>query len=262
LSRGFSIASSHDGELEVVVLIKAAPEIGQRHGETVCVAGVDAYGKWHRLYPVPYRDLTPTQRFVRWDRIRVRWRAPTDDNRIESKRIDPSSLQVVSKVTGAERAHVAARAVVTSLELEMLAGRSLALIRPQNVEFVVRKLNQEELTKSARRRSELVGQVDMFAPSLIAKEPPPYAFQYRFDHGGQRRTHTCIDWETEHTFLKWRGMYGEEETLKKMKIKWGSELPSKGLVFAMGTHRVKMFRTWLLSGVIQAPEVQQLSLVL
>jgi hypothetical protein len=262
LAKGLSIASTHQGEVEVVVLIKAAPETGQRHGETVCVAGVDAYGKWHRLYPVPYRDLTPTQKFARWDRIRVRWRSPTGDDRVESKRIDPSSLQVISKVTGVERAEVAARAVVASLDTEMQAGRSLALIRPQNVEFLVRKLSQQELHKSARRRAELIGQVDMFAPSLIAKEPPPYAFQYRFDHSGQRRTHTCIDWETERTFLKWRDVYGEEETLKKMKEKWGRDLPTKGLVFAMGTHRVKMFRMWLLSGIIQAPEISQLSLVL
>jgi hypothetical protein len=262
LTKALSIASSHEGELEVVVLIKAAPEIGQRHGETVCVAGVDAYGKWHRLYPVPYRDLTPSQKFVRWDRIRVRWRAPTDDDRVESKRIDPSGLQIVSKVTGTERAEVAARAVVSSLDTEMQAGRSLALIRPQNVEFLVRRLSQQELAKSARRRAELIGQVDMFAPSLIAKEPPPYAFYYRFDHAGQRRTHICIDWETEQTFLSWRSRYGETETLNLMKDRWGSELPAKGLVLAMGTHRVRMFNSWLLSGVIQAPELAQMSLVL
>lgn len=45
------VDSAHDGEVEVIVVIKAAPEIGQRHGESVCVAGIDDYGRWHRLYP-------------------------------------------------------------------------------------------------------------------------------------------------------------------------------------------------------------------
>lgn len=262
MKKTLSVAASHEGEIEIVVLIKAAPEIGQKHGETVCVAGVDAYGRWHRLYPVPFRDLTPSQKFSRWDRIRVRWRKPNDDVRVESKRIDPLSLQIVSKVTGKERSEVAARAVVPSLETEMDQGRSLALIRPRNLEFLVRTLTDQEIAKSIRRRTELINQVDLFAASMIAKEPPPFSFHYRFDHSGQRRTHTCIDWETEQTFLNWRAKYGEQDTLKMMRQKWGDELPAKGLVFAMGTHRVRMFRKWLLSGIIQAPEPAQLSLLL
>lgn len=241
----------------MVVLIKAAPEIGQKHGETVCVAGVDAYGRWHRLYPVPFRDLKPEQKFARWNRIMVRWRRPADDDRVESKRIDPASLRVLSKVKDHEKAEVAARAVVQSLENEMEQGRSLALIRPEKLQFVVRRLTAAEFEKSARRRMELTDQVDLLAPSLIAKEPPPYNFAYRFDHAGKTRLHTCIDWETEATFFKWREAYGEAETLKMMRTKWGEELPAKGLVFAMGTHRVKMFRKWLLSGIIQAPLPRQ-----
>lgn len=248
------------GELEVVVLIKAAPEIGQKHGETVCVAGVDAYGKWHRLYPVPFKDLAQDQRFARWDRIRFRWRKPIGDDRPESKRIIPESLRIVSKVTGDERSEVAARSVVKSLEEEYSAGRSLALIRPENPTFLIRRLTENEVVKSSRRRAELVNQIDMFAPSLIAREAPPFSFSYRFGHSGATRTHVCIDWETEQTFLKWRREYGEDSTLTRMKERWGIEIPSRGVVFAMGTHRVKMFRSWLLSGVIQAREPKQAAL--
>lgn len=255
-------ADSHRNTVEIVVLIKAAPEIGQRHGETVCVAGVDAYGRWHRLYPVPFRDLLPEQRFKRWDRIRVRWRPPSDDGRPESKRIDPESLEIVSKVSGAERAEVAARSVVRSLEDEMETGRSLALIRPENTKFVIKRLTDSEYAKSARRRSELINQPDMFSPTQIAKDPPPFAFHYQFDHGGRTRIHVCIDWETEQTFFKWRDHYGEQQALAFMKTKWGDEIPTNGVVFAMGTHRVKMFRKWLLSGIIQAPHLKQQSLLL
>lgn len=261
MAKSSSFVAHHEGEVDLVVLIKAAPEMGQKHGETVCVAGVDMYGNWHRLYPVPFRDLRPDQKFKRWDRIRVRWRRPSDDNRIESKRIDATSLSIISSVKGEERAEVAARATVQSLEVEMESGRSLALIRPQNVEFVVRRMSVAEYEKSARRRAQLTAQIDLLSPSLMAKEPPPYNFSFRFSHAGRTRLHTCIDWETEAAFFKWRGLYGEEETLRLMRGRWGEEMPAKGLVFAMGTHRVRMFRKWLLSGIIQAPEVRQGSLL-
>ena len=38
-------------ETEVIVIIKAAPQVGEKHGETVCCAGIDLEGKWLRLYP-------------------------------------------------------------------------------------------------------------------------------------------------------------------------------------------------------------------
>jgi len=250
-------ATAHEGEVQIVVLIKASPEIGQKHGETVCVAGIDAYGNWHRLYPVPFKDLRPDQRFNRWDIIQVRWRRPRDDDRPESKRIDPASLRVVSRATESERPGLVSRALVMSIETEMVQGRSLALIRPENPQFRIRRMTDVELAKSTRRRAEILEQGDMFSRSLIAPQPPPYVFLYRFDHGGRSREHICIDWETEETFFKWRRQYGEKQTLLQMEQRWGVDIPKKGVVFAMGTHRVKMFKSWLLSGIIQAKEPQQ-----
>lgn len=256
------VATSHEAEVDVVVLIKAAPEIGRKHGETVCVAGIDSYGKWHRLYPVPFRDLDPHQKFKRWDRIRVRWRKPFDDNRIESKRIDPQSLRIVSEVKGHERHELAARAVVQSLEIEKEQGRSLALIRPQNTRFVIKRQSEIEFQKAVRRRSEIIRQTDMFAQNMLHKKPPPFSFFYEFDHANSRRRHLCIDWETEQTFFNWRRKYGEEKTLSLMQDRWGDEMPSRGLLFAMGTHRVKMFNSWLLSGILQSQEPKQALLTL
>jgi hypothetical protein len=255
------VPASHEQEIDVVVLIKAAPEIGRKHGETVCVAGIDLQGGWHRLYPVAFRDLNKTQRFGRWDIVRVRWRKPVDDDRAESKRIDPVSLKVVGQVKERERPGLIERALVTSIDAELVAGRSLALIRPHNVEFKTPRLTSAELTKSERRRAELLAQGDLLATSLIPEKSPPVAFRFSFDHDGKRRTHTCIDWETEWTFFKWREKYGEDSALQRMRVRWGEELPAKGLVFALGTHRVKMFKKWLLSGLIQVSEQNQGSLL-
>lgn len=69
------------GNTEAVVIIKAAPQVGQRHGETVCCAGLDLYGQWLRLYPVSFRLLDANKKFGRWDRISFKWRRPNDDPR-------------------------------------------------------------------------------------------------------------------------------------------------------------------------------------
>lgn len=246
----------HD-EIDVAVIIKAAPEIGKKHGETVCVAGIDEYGKWHRLYPVPFKDLRPEQKFSRWDVVSVRWRLPGSDYRVESKRIDAVNLRVKSKVRDRDKPSLVERALVTNLEDEQAAGRSLALIRPANPRFIVTPLSKSELGKSQRRRDELHAQGDLFSSAGVSKEAPPFGFYYQFEHGGKTRKHVCIDWETEATFFKWRKLYGEADCLSKMKIKWGEEIPSSGIVFAMGTHRVPHWKSWLLSGVIQVKDLGQ-----
>jgi len=254
-------AFSFEGETDVVVLIKAAPEIGRTHGETVCVAGIDRLGAWHRLYPVPYKDLLPNQRFSRWDIIRVRWRRPSTDDRVESKRIDPQTLRIVGSVPSREWPSFIERAEALSLEEEDRCGRSLALIRPESPRFLIRRLTLKELEKSQRRRDSLHAQADMFSNPEIPKEAPPYRFSFQFRHAGKTREHQCIDWETEQTFFKWRNKYGEAQALEFMKETWG-HFDDHGLVFAMGTHRVKHWKTWLLSSLIRAPRTAQAQLIL
>jgi hypothetical protein len=73
------------GTAEAIILVKAAPQIGEKHGQTVCCAGLDLYGNWLRLYPVSFRYLENSKKFSRWDRVRFNWRLPTDDPRLESR---------------------------------------------------------------------------------------------------------------------------------------------------------------------------------
>jgi hypothetical protein len=47
-----------------------------------------------------------------------------------------------------------------------------------------------------------------------------------------------------------------------MQDRWGDEMVKKGLMFAMGTHRVKMFNSWLLSGILQVQDTKQALLTL
>jgi hypothetical protein len=56
-------SAGRSGETDAIVIIKAAPQVGQRHGETVCCAGIDLAGNCLRLYPVSFRTLDDGQKF-------------------------------------------------------------------------------------------------------------------------------------------------------------------------------------------------------
>ena len=73
------------GHERVLVLVKALPHVGDRHGETVCCAGVTETGEWRRQFPVHFRTLE--EKFRRWQWIDYDWRKPKDDQRPESRRV-------------------------------------------------------------------------------------------------------------------------------------------------------------------------------
>lgn len=254
-------ALSFSNETQAAVIIKAAPNVGEKHGETVCVACVDYEGNWHRLYPVPFKDLRADQRFGRWDTIRFRWRLPSDDDRPESKRIDPQTLQVTGSVPKRERHGFARRALVGSLADLDAMGKTFGLIRPLKPKFFIERRSEQAITKVQRRIDRHISQADFFSEPIIPSEAIPFEFGYKFEFDGRTRRHVCIDWETEYTFRKWRDKYGEKSALDRMKLRFGVEYPERGIAFAMGTHRVKIYRGWLLSAILRVDETDQSSLL-
>lgn len=130
------------GETEAIVIIKAAPQVGQRHGETVCCAGIDLQGHWLRLYPISFRTLDQGQKFGRWDRVRFRWRIPNNDHRIESRHVDQDSLEIVGTLRKAERERFLAKSIVTSLDKERKEGKSLALLKAEILGFRAKEYRQ------------------------------------------------------------------------------------------------------------------------
>ena len=251
---------TRSGETEAIVIVKAAPQVGQRHGETVCCAGIDLEGNWLRLYPISFRTLEEGQKFGRWDRIRFRWRLPTDDARLESRRVDQGSLRIVGELKKSERERFLSSMIVTSLNDERSAGRSFALLRAKILEFKAEKKANNELEKEAKEFEVSRNQSDFFnSTPIIPYEPCPYKFKYRYRTDDGEREGTCQDWEIEATFYKWSKDYGENYALKEMQRVFGEEYPTKGMLLAMGTHS-QYPDTWLINGIIRLDEVTQLSL--
>jgi hypothetical protein len=251
-----------EGEAEAIILVKASPQVGQKHGETVCCAGVTPEGEWLRLYPVTFRRLEDANKFKRWDRIRFRWRKPKDDARPESLRIDQESIDIIGELPQKEKQSLLARLEVTGLNAVAAQGKSLALLRPQpQPVFIVDAKTAEEIDEEKKNYESVCKQEDMFYPNTLKPlKPCPFRFKYRYKTDDGDREGTCQDWETNATFFNWRNHYGEEKALQDMKRVFGEEYPGKGMVFAMGTHS-RYPDVWLINGIIRMDEVSQLSLI-
>ena len=248
------------GTAEAFVLIKAAPVIGDKHGETVCSAGVDIYGNWLRLYPVSFRVLDDSKRFKRWDKVKFSWRKPTNDLRVESRHVNNQTLEICGSLKRGERRSFLNKHSVTSLIKERQEGRSLALLYPEILEFRVLRKSADKLMEQQRKIDLFHSQEDMFIPRpAIPVKACPFDFKYRYRTDDGEREGTCQDWETEATFFKWRNEYGEEKALVEMQRQFGEILPKRGLYFAMGTHSLYP-ETWLINGLIQLSHTDQATL--
>ena len=263
------MALSHVSSLEHVddeafIIVKAAPRTSQTHGETVCIAAIDHNGSWVRLYPVSFRQLEDAQKFGRWDRIRYRWRKPTlsADKRVESRRVDQNSIEIIGKLRERDRHAFLNRASVTSLRAEFEAGRSLALLQCEIIDFWHERRSREDMTNEARVYKNLRDQKDLFAiQKLLPREACPYIFKYRYRDADGEHEGTCQDWETEATFLRRRSeMSSETLALEWMHHKFGVEFPRDGMALAMGTHRWRASQ-WLINGVLRVHSTLQMSLL-
>jgi hypothetical protein len=252
---------SEAGTAEAIILVKASPQISQKHGETVCCAGVTPTGEWLRLYPVTFRKLDDVRQFARWDRIRFKWKKPKDDPRPESMRVDQQSIEIIGEMPKNERQRLLTPLEVTSLNAVRDQGKSLALLRPQKPQFVIEQKSADEIAQENANYESIAKQPDMFdTKALVPLKPCPFRFKYKYKTDDGDREGTCQDWETDATFFNWRKHYGEEQALQQMKQVFGEEYPKRGMVFAMGTHSLYP-DTWLINGIIRMDEITQMALL-
>lgn len=245
--------TQRSGEAEAVILVKALPQVGEKHGETVCVAAIDSYRNWLRLYPIAFRQLADEQKFTRWDRIRFKWRLPEirRDNRVESRNVDQQSIEIIGKLRRDGRAAFLDPMVVHSTKREREEGRSLCLIQPEEPEFFFRKRSLEAMTQREAEYEKILRSPDFFAEKdLIPLKPAPYEFGYRYRDNDGSHECLCHDWEVEQTFINWSRNYGEKDALDKLHEEFGRRFPKEGVMFAMGTHS-RYPDVWMIIGVIK-----------
>lgn len=243
---------------DILVTVRAYPNPSKRYRETSCVAGIRLRdGAFVRLHPIPYRDLSNSQRFRKYDIIRARIKKSSDP-RAESFRVDlDSPIEIVGKIDTKndwEKRHEILRPhIAPSVEwLRNESGKSLGLVRVRDFQGLVIEPQEGGWTPQQLAR---LNQSSIFGP-VRQLERPPFRFRYRFRCDGPHcRGHnmTIIDWEVIESFRRWRQHYGESTWEEKFRLRYEQQLPDRDLHLFLGN----MFRhhdVWLVIGVYYPPQ--------
>lgn len=261
ISKPGMASSPKQGRERVLVLVKALPHVGQRHGETVCCAGVTMHGEWRRQYPIHFRRLQ--NQFSRWQWIEYDWITPgADDRRKESRRVQEDTIRVGDVMPPRERAPFLEPIITGSTAEAASKGMSLTLVRPVKVRFRWKQKTPDQIAEERQAYEDAARQRSFLDPDpdLIALNPCPYAFHFDWtDADGKTHKATCDDWETATTFYRREKDLGAKAALASMEQTFGEEYPARGMAFAMGTHS-RRAEQWLLVGVLRLDRVNQMSL--
>jgi hypothetical protein len=232
--------------IELLVVVKAYPNVSLRYGEVVCVAGIRTDvrpNRWVRLYPIQFRDLEFSKRFRKYQYVRLQATQHTGDGRPESMRPNTDSLDLGARV-GTRRGWAARRSVVEPLMVESMCalqrqqaidGTSLGVFRPLEVsDFTV----ETESSEWDPDKQGVVNQPSLLFPGKTGLEKIPYRFRYRYrcaDRGCGGHHQSIIDWELSQAYRVWRDQY-PSDVLDRLRQRWLDDLcgPDKDAAFFVG----------------------------
>lgn len=229
-------------ELNVMVLVKAAPVLTSHLDETMCVAAMTLgpEPQWVRLHPVPFRDLDDEARFKKYQEVTAQVIPPRSDRRPESW-IPLEGSIVLGPVIGTEHGWSTRRERVSGLGEAVMCDlveanrsgsgpetRSLAVVRTlEPPELIISKRDQEQLDKWTTRAKAMAAQPSLF-DDPAARKPEfqviPWRFQYRYRclaPSCNGHNQTIVDWEV---VALWRKVRHQTDWQERMKAKFVGEL--------------------------------------
>jgi len=248
----------------VIITVKAAPNPSERHGETVCVAGieVDDLGRtsWIRLYPINFRHLDSDEKFKKYDVVSVECLPAGQDPRAESWKPAIATMTTESHLKDwSKRAPWVERLITDDMcslrdaAAKNPANPSLGLIRPKTItDFKVTP--HEGWTSSERAKIDAyVNQLDLFDD---AEKTPLDAPAYRGHFVWTCWKPACrghemglIDWEFVALQRHLRGR-PDIEIRRELRQRWFDQVcaPDRDVAFYVG-NQAKRSQTFSILGV-------------
>jgi hypothetical protein len=249
----------------VLITVMTYPHPSKGYDEVVCTAGIDEQGRWVRLYPIDYRYRPKTQRFhkYQWIRVDLEPRGGRNDPRPESRKPVVDSIELDGEPLSAKHGWAERRAVINALphhtvhELEAewdKSRASLGVVRPKRVlDLEVRPADPEWKPEW----KQLYEQPRLFGEEVKELRKLPFSFHYVFECEDDPKPRSAMieDWELGVLFLKESARLGSDEAAaKSVKAKFQDVLcgADKDTRFFMGTRHP--FNTWLVLGVFWPPK--------
>ncbi len=258
--------------IRLAVSVVAYPAISQKHGETVCVAGIRTDSvmspSWVRLYPFRGRTTGERTWVHKWDEIELRTQRKPTDQRPESLKPDLESIKVVGNLD-TKHSWASRRAVVDPLRRfetmhEVLAeqnasGLSLAVVDPGRVlDLEITRKPQKEIDELSRKALQQMSQGSLFdiGDPATPLEPMPVDFYYLVQYQDEKepRRLKIIDWEINQAWRKWRHEYADPG--EAIRTKWLGEIFDKSREVSFFVGNLRRFPTqFVLLGVFWPPKV-------
>lgn len=211
----------------VLLTVKASPEIGRTHGETVCVAGVRldvGEPSWIRLFPVPWEWFWgSTHR--KYQVIDVDVVKHDRDQRPESHRPVLDTVDVVDQLDpGPQRSRILDRLPQPTM-CDVIAARgwgrtSLALTVPREVTGF--EWEDQTGDPALLRNMNRAAQPSLLIPGAPRLEfcPITFRFQYRCWAATCRgHSQPIMDWEISEAWRRWRTSYPDDH-VDRLQEKW------------------------------------------
>ena len=256
---------------QLLVTVKAYPNPSTTYGETVCVAGItvdDPEGpRWNRLYPIQFRDLETVRQFKKWDVISVSTTPTRNDQRPESRRPMPDTIEVVRHIGNdragwAERRRfvepVAAGSMCEVQRRQREDRTSLAAIRPLEIRDLRVVLNDRVI---APERRIAAGRLTLMKPNKSPLEVIPYRFIFDYRCADPRcpgHNQSIIDWEVGQFFRRERANGATVRAAgDRTRERWLSKVcaDSREQLFFVGNLH-KYPKTFQVLGVFWPPRAQ------
>jgi hypothetical protein len=252
-----------------LIVVRTYPTPARKGVEVSCTAAVTADQRWLRLFPIPYRFLTPDRQFSKYQWIDVRVQK-SSDSRPESFEIDRDSIRIVSGVLPTTAGWRARKDAVLPLKSPSLCSLkaerdakkhpTLGIFKPKAIHGLVFEKDRatwtdDELAKLSQGR--------MFEEAPKEElEKIPYKFKYRFTcDDPECPTHElhCSDWEMMQSYRRWRQRYGTD-WVRYFRQRYETEMIHKNDThFYVGTMASRP-HVWIIVGLFYPPPDPQLAL--
>lgn len=210
-----------------MLCVKASPEIGRTHGETVCVAGIRLdrdRPEWIRLFPVPWEWFWGREH-PKYQVVEVDVAKHDRDQRPESFRPRLETATVVRNTsTAAERAETLNQLPQYTM-CDLVAAKgwsrpSLGLVVPTEITSLSWDDHSSEPAHAAKMNRAAQG--SLLAQGAPRLEFPTVGFKLGYRCSAEcPRGHeqTIVDWEITEAWRTWRGRY-PEDYLDRIRDKW------------------------------------------
>ena len=242
------------GREQVLILVKALPQPGDRTGESAFSAGLTAQRAWRRQAPLPVSERP--LRFSRWQWIAYDWRG--EDSAGADRRVLPGTVEPGLVMPEAERASFLEPLVVGSLDEAVERGDGLALVRPGDPLFAWRKKRAQRLETERHAYALAAGRLAFLSGTPL--EPSTYEFRLKYDLDDGRREDACADLELAARFAALAKRHGERRALDIMDETVNLEYAEAGMACVLAKDARRAGR-WLLVAILRLDEAAQMTLL-